>query len=47
MSQITEIVRGQAFLPIECDIPDGVTLDEYRRSRRTGRRRRLPRLRRR
>jgi hypothetical protein len=46
MTPITQTVRDQAFLPIECDIPDGMTLGEYRasRSRRSSRRRRMPRF---
>jgi hypothetical protein len=49
MTPITQTIRDQAFLPLECDIPQGMTLDEYRasRSRRPTRRRRMPRLRRR
>ena len=48
MTPITQTVRDQAFLPLACDIPDGMTLAEYRasRSRRPSRRRRMPRLRR-
>ena len=38
MTAITETVREQAFLPLECDVPDGQTLREWR-----GRRRRSPR----
>ena len=38
MTAITETVREQAFLPFECDVPDGQTLREWR-----GRRRRTPR----
>jgi hypothetical protein len=45
MTSITEIVRDRAFLPLECDIPDGMTVNEYRASR-PNRRRRMLRLRR-
>ena len=38
MTAITETVREQAFLSLECDVPDGQTLSEWR-----GRRRRSPR----
>ncbi len=38
MTAITETVRELAFLPLECDVPDGQTLREWR-----GRRRRAPR----
>ena len=38
MTAITETVRELAFLPLECDVPDGQTLHEWR-----GRRRRSPR----
>jgi hypothetical protein len=48
MTAITQTVRDQGFPPMECDIPQGMTLAQYRASRaRPGRRRRLPRLRRR
>jgi hypothetical protein len=49
MTPITQTVRDQAFLPVECDIPEGMTLAQYRASRsaRPNRRRRVPRLRRR
>jgi hypothetical protein len=49
MSATTQTVRDQAFLPLECDIPHGMTIAQYRadRPRRTARRRRVPRLRRR
>jgi hypothetical protein len=49
MTPITQTVRDQAFLPLECDIPDGMTIAQYRagRFRARGRRRRMPRLRRR
>ena len=35
MSATTRTVRDQAFEPLECDIPDGLTIAEYR-NRRTG-----------
>jgi hypothetical protein len=49
MTPITQTVRDQAFLPLECDIPEGMTLAQYRasRSRRPSRRRRMLRPRRR
>jgi hypothetical protein len=48
MTTTTQTVRDQAFLPLECDIPDGMTLAQYRASkRRPSRRRRMRRLRRR
>jgi hypothetical protein len=49
MTETTQTVRDQGFLPLECDIPDVMTLGQYRasRARRPGRRRRLRRLRRR
>jgi hypothetical protein len=34
MTAITETVREQAFLPLECDVPDGQTLREWRGRRR-------------
>jgi hypothetical protein len=42
MTATTQTVRDQAFLPLVSDIPDGVTLAQYRaeRSRRQGRPRR-------
>jgi hypothetical protein len=42
MTEITQTVRDQAFLPVFSDIPDGVTLSQYRsaRARRQGRARR-------
>jgi len=44
----TRRVREQAFMPMECDIPQGMTLAQYRARRTPGARRRLvPRLRRR
>jgi hypothetical protein len=48
MTATTQTLRDQAFLPLECDIPVGMTLPEYRasRARRPSRRRRLPRPRR-
>jgi hypothetical protein len=47
MNPTTQIVRDQAFLPLECDIPQGMTIDQYRASRstRSARRRLIPRLR--
>jgi hypothetical protein len=46
----TQTIRDQGFLPLECDIPDGMTLSQYRalrarrpRARRTRLRRRLGR----
>jgi hypothetical protein len=49
MTPTTETVRSQAFLPLESDIPSGLTLDQYRATRppREPRRRRRPRLHRR
>jgi hypothetical protein len=49
MTPITQTVRDQAFLPLECDIPEGMTLAQYRasRSHRPSRRRRMLRPRRR
>jgi hypothetical protein len=45
MTAITQTVRDQAFLPVASDIPQGMTLPQYRASRaRPGRRRLLPRL---
>jgi hypothetical protein len=45
MSETTQTVRDQAFLPLFSDIPDGVTLAQYRagrtRPRARPRRRRL------
>jgi hypothetical protein len=42
MTDTTQTVRDQAFLPLFSDIPDGVTISQYRarRSRRQGRPRR-------
>jgi hypothetical protein len=48
MTATTQTVRDQAFLPLECDIPEGMTLAQYRASRpRPSRRRRVRRPRRR
>jgi hypothetical protein len=48
MTATTQTVREQGFLPLEGDIPQGVTLAQWRASRaRPARRRRVPRLRRR
>ncbi len=52
MTATTQTLRDQAFCPLECDIPQELTLAQYRaaRARRVSvsvRRRRLPRLRRR
>ena len=52
MTQVTQTLRDQAFSPLECDIPQELTLAQYRagRARRGSegsRRRRMPRLRRR
>jgi hypothetical protein len=49
MTSTTQTVRDQAFLPLVGDIPDGMTLGQYRasRARRPSRRRRMPRPRRR
>jgi hypothetical protein len=47
MTATTQTVRDQAFLPIEADIPQGLTLAQYRARRARPGRRRLPRLRRR
>jgi len=48
MTATTQTVRDQAFLPLECDIPAGMTLAEYRARRAApvrarGRRRRVVR----
>jgi hypothetical protein len=43
MTAITDTVRDQAFRPVACDIPQGMTMAQYRaarRRRRPGRRRR-------
>jgi hypothetical protein len=48
MTATTQTVREMGFLTLECDIPDGMTLAQYRASRlrREGRPRRpRPRLR--
>jgi hypothetical protein len=48
MTETTQAIRDQAFLPVLSDIPDGLTIRQYRtvRPRRTARTRRLrPRLR--
>jgi hypothetical protein len=49
MTETTQTVRDQGFQPLECDIPEGMTLGQYRasRPRRPSRRRRMLRLRRR
>jgi len=48
MTATTQTVRDQGFLPMECDVPPGMTLAEYRARRaRTARRRLVPRPRRR
>ena len=33
MTEFTQTVREQAFLPVFSDIPDGVTLSQYRAER--------------
>jgi hypothetical protein len=33
MTEITQTVREQAFLPMTCDIPQGMTLAQYRSQR--------------
>jgi hypothetical protein len=33
MTRTTQTVRDQGFRTLECDIPDGVTLAQYRASR--------------
>jgi hypothetical protein len=43
----TQTVRDQAFLPLECDVPDGMTLSQYRALRARRSRARRARLRRR
>jgi hypothetical protein len=47
MTDTTQAIRDQAFLPLVSDIPDGLTLRQYRagRSRRRPSSRRRPRLR--
>jgi hypothetical protein len=44
MTATTQTVRDQGFLPVECDIPDGMTLREYRARRPPTRRLRARRL---
>jgi hypothetical protein len=44
MTATTENVRNQGFLPLACDIPPGVTIAEYRGSRRRRRDRLRSRL---
>ena len=34
MTPTTQTVRDLAFLPLECDVPDGQTLREWRNRRR-------------
>ena len=46
MSQTTETVRNQGFMPLASDVPDGMTLTQYRGRRQrqaAGRGRRLGR----
>ncbi len=47
MTDTTQAIRDQAFLPLVSDIPEGLTLRQYRseRSRPRPRPRRRPRLR--
>ena len=47
MTETTQTVREQAFLPLACDVPQGMTLAQYRarRPRPVRSRRRLLRLR--
>lgn len=33
MTNTTQAIRNQAFLPLSADIPEGVTLRQYRRER--------------
>jgi hypothetical protein len=48
MTTTTQTVRDQAFRALECDVPEELTLAQYRAARaRPARRRRRPRLRRR
>jgi hypothetical protein len=51
MTTTTKNIRDQAFSSVECDIPDGMTIAQYRAGRAVraapARRRRMPRLRRR
>jgi hypothetical protein len=42
MTETTQAIRDQAFLPVLSDIPEGLTLRQYR----NGRRRRIARARR-
>ena len=45
MPPTTETVRNQGFLPLESDIPPGLTIAQYRARRaRPERRRRRPRM---
>jgi hypothetical protein len=48
MTETTQAIRDQAFLPLVSDIPEGLTLRQYRseRSRRRARAWRRPRARR-
>jgi hypothetical protein len=34
MTETTQAIRDQAFLPLSSDIPEGVTLGQYRLQRR-------------
>jgi hypothetical protein len=36
MTHATETVREQAFRPLECQVPDGLTLREWRAQRPSG-----------
>ncbi|HVD58318.1 MAG TPA: hypothetical protein VNC17_15850 [Thermoleophilaceae bacterium] len=50
MSPTTQTIRNQALRSVACDIPDGMTIAQYRAGRvprPASRRRRVPRLRRR
>jgi hypothetical protein len=50
MTATTQTIRDQGFRAVEGDIPDGMTIAQYRARRPTrhaSRRRRIPRLRRR
>ena len=50
MTSTTQTIRDQALRSVECDIPDGMTIAQYRTRRAPRpvvRRRRMPRLRRR
>jgi hypothetical protein len=42
----TRAVRDQGFQPLECDIPAGLTIDEYRNRRRPRAKKTQPRRRR-